>query len=111
MLDLGRSGRGDLVLREKGGRQSGSEGVEVGWAGRLLRGCWWRIRDHLSAQEMEEGSRQAPRAPALCQLHPEHFSLLFSRSVMSNSATAWPAACQAALSFTVSPELAQTHVH
>ena len=47
--------------------------MEVGRAGRLLRGCWWRIRDHLSAQEMEEGSRQAPRAPALCQLHPEHF--------------------------------------
>ena len=30
MLDLGRSGGGDLVLREEGGRQIGSEGVEVG---------------------------------------------------------------------------------
>ena len=111
MLDLGRSGGRDLVLREEGGRQIGSEGVEVGRAGKLLRGCRWRIRDHLSAQEMEEGSGQAPTAPALSQLHPEHFSSLFSHSVMSSSATAWPAAHQAALSFTVSPELAQTRVH
>ena len=35
MVDLGRSGGGDLVLREEGGMQSRSEGVEVGRAGCL----------------------------------------------------------------------------
>ena len=60
---------------------------------------------------MEEGSGQAPTAPALSQFHPQHFPLLFSRSVTSDSATPWPAARQAALSFTVSMEFAQTHVY
>ena len=39
------------------------------------------------------------------------WNLLFSRSVMSDSAAPWTAACQASLSFTNSQEFSQTHVH
>ena len=38
-------------------------------------------------------------------------SLQFSRSVMSDSATPWTAACQASLSITNSQKLPQTHIH
>ena len=37
--------------------------------------------------------------------------LLFSRPVMSDSATAWTAAHQASLSLTISRKFAQVHVH
>ena len=39
------------------------------------------------------------------------FLLLFSRSVVSDSAAPWTAACQASLSITNYVELTQTHVH
>ena len=81
------------------------------WEGKR---CWhpgaWSWRGSFEHNQFVQGQISVTWQ-SRTQAHPSHNPrLLFSRSVTSDSVTAWTTACQASLSLTIS-KFAQIHVH